>query len=224
MVVQVVGRTDLLDPPVVDHDDLVGDLEGLLLVVGHEHGGDVHLVVQATEPVAQLLADLGIECTEGFVQQQHVGLDRERSGQGHALPLPAGELRRQSIGELVEVHQLEQLHDARADLCLGDLANLEPERHVAVDAQVLERCVVLEHEADVPLLGTQPRRVGAVDLDDAGVRLLQTGDDAQQRGLAAAGRPEQRREVAAVDVDRDVAESDEVAEVLVDVANADAHG
>ena len=94
LVVELVGRADLLDPAVVDHHDLVGDLEGLLLVVGDEDGGHVHLVVQPAQPVAQLLADLGVERAERLVEQQHRRLDRERAGQRHPLPLAAGELRR----------------------------------------------------------------------------------------------------------------------------------
>ena len=79
---------------VVDDHDLVGDLEGLLLVVGHEDGGHVDLVVQPAQPVAQLLADLGVEGAERLVEQQHRRLDRQRPGQRHPLPLAAGELAR----------------------------------------------------------------------------------------------------------------------------------
>ena len=39
---------------------------------------------------------------------------------------------------------------------------------------------------------------------DAGGRLLEVGDDAEQRGLAAAGRADQRDEVAGLDVEVDV--------------------
>ena len=99
-------------PSLIDHD-LVGDLEGLLLVVGHEDGGHVHLVVQPAQPVAQLLADLRVEGAERLVEQQHGRLDRQRPGQRHPLPLAAGELRGQPVGELREVHQLEQLLDRR---------------------------------------------------------------------------------------------------------------
>ncbi len=113
VVVQLVGSTDLLDRAVVDDDDLVGDLHRLFLVVGDEHGGDVHLVVQPAQPVAQLLADLRVERTERLVEQQHLRLDGERAGQRHALPLAAGELRRVAVGELLEVHELEQLVDPR---------------------------------------------------------------------------------------------------------------
>jgi len=33
------------------------------------------------------------------------------------------------------------------------------------------------------------RHIDAVDFDDAGIRVFQTGDGVQQGGLAAAGRP-----------------------------------
>ena len=127
LVVELVGRADLLDAAVVDHHDLVGDLEGLLLVVGDEHGGDVDLVVQAAQPVAQLLADLGVERAERLVEQQHRRLDRQRPGEGHALALAARQLRRQPVGELLEVHELEQLvRPGRVISALGRLRISRP--------------------------------------------------------------------------------------------------
>ena len=152
VVVELAGCPDLLDATVVDDDDLVGDLERLLLVVRDEQGGHVHLVVQAAQPVAQLLADLRVERAERLVEQQHLGLHGERAGQCHALALAARELGRQPVGEVLEVHELEQLGDAVAHLRLGALADLEPERDVARRRQVRERRVVLEHEADGPAL------------------------------------------------------------------------
>src|SRR4029453_6581694 len=56
---------------------------------------------------------------------------------------------------------------------------------------VLERGVVLEHEADPAALRGQVGGVAAVDLDAAGVEPLQTGDHPQQRRLAAAGGAQQ---------------------------------
>ena len=78
----------------------VGDVHRLLLVVGHEHGRDVRLVVQPPQPDAQLLADPRVERPERLVEQQHLGLDRERPGQRHALPLAARQLGRVAVGEL----------------------------------------------------------------------------------------------------------------------------
>jgi hypothetical protein len=50
--------------------------------------------------------------------------------------------------------------------------------------------------------------------DAAGALRLEAGDDAQQRGLAAARRAQQADELALVDREADVAKRDEAAEVL----------
>ena len=76
------GRADLLDPAVVHHHHAVGDLERLLLVVGHEDAGDADLVVQAAQPAAQLLAHLGVERAEGLVEQQHLAARRRARARG----------------------------------------------------------------------------------------------------------------------------------------------
>jgi hypothetical protein len=61
------------------------------------------------QPVAQLLADLGVERAERLVEEQHGRLDRQRPGQRHPLALAAGELVGHPVRELREVHELEQL-------------------------------------------------------------------------------------------------------------------
>ena len=50
-----------------------------------------------------------------------------------------------------------------------------------------------------------------------GGRLLETCQHAQQRGLAAARGAQQREEFALLDVERDVVDGDEIAELLGDV-------
>jgi hypothetical protein len=222
-VVQLIGRADLFDAPVVDHDDLVGDLERLLLVVGDEHGGDVHLVVQAAQPVAQLLAHLGVERAERLVEQQHRGLHGEGPGERHALTLPARQLRGQAIGEGLQVHEAQQLAHPLADLLLRPVADLHAERDVARDRQVLERRVVLEHEADVALLRRQLGGVDAFDLHGSLVGELEAGDDPQQRRLAAAARAQQRGQLAVGDRQRHVVHREEVPEALRHVPDLDAH-
>ena len=70
-VVDLVRSAGLLHAAAVDDDDVVGDLERLFLVVSHEHRGDVDLVMEASQPLAQLLADLRIEGAERLIEQQH---------------------------------------------------------------------------------------------------------------------------------------------------------
>ena len=94
-----------------DHD-AIGDLEGFLLIVGDEDAGDVNLVVQPAQPLAQLLAHLRVERAERLVEQQHLRRGGQRAGQGDALALAAGELRRHLVAEALELDQAQQLVDA----------------------------------------------------------------------------------------------------------------
>jgi hypothetical protein len=80
--------------------------------------GHVQVVVQAAQPAAQFLAHLGVERAEGFVEQQHARLHRQRARQGDALALAARQLRRIAVGHPVQLHQFEQLLDLVADLLL----------------------------------------------------------------------------------------------------------
>jgi hypothetical protein len=118
VIVDGGGRGKLLDPACVHHRDLVGDLEGLLPVVGDEDGGDAELVVEAPQPAAELLPYLGVEGPERLVQEEHARLDGESAGEGHSLALSARELARIAVAERLELHQPEQLAHAGTDLAL----------------------------------------------------------------------------------------------------------
>src|SRR5690606_35886652 len=74
---------------------------------------------------------------------------------------------------------------------------------------------------DGPPVGRDAGEVLPVEQDRTGGRMLEAGQHAQQRGLAAARRPEQREELALVDVERQVVDGGEIAEPLGDVAERD---
>ena len=81
---------------------------------------------------------------------------------------------------------------------------------------------MLEDEADAAVLRRYPGRVLAEDDHLARVGLLEAGDHAQQRRLAATARTEQRRERSRRHLERDVVEGGEVAEQLRDSGDDDA--
>jgi hypothetical protein len=176
----------------------------LLLVVRHDHGGGVRLVVETPKPFAQFGPHAGIQRAERFVEQQHRRVDGERPGEAHPLALPAGELRGIAVRKPLELDQLEQLVDARADLVLRPPPDREPEGDVLVDGHVLERGVVLEHEADAAVLRAAARHVHPLDEHRPGVRRLEPCDHAQQRRLPAAARAEERRQRPGLHLDRDL--------------------
>ena len=224
VLVDLARGADLLDAAVVHDGDRVGDLHRLLLVVGDQDRRLVDLLVQAPQPVAQLLAHAGVEGAEGLVEQHHLGLDRERAGERHALALAARELAGVAVGQAVELHEREQLVDAVARLALGALADAQAEADVLAHRHVLEGGVVLEHEAHAALAHRHLGGVLARDDHAAGVRGLEAGDHAQQRRLARARGAEQGGERPARHLEADVVQGDEVAEPLVHVRYRDRHG
>src|SRR5262249_26081833 len=113
------------------------------------------------------------------------------------------------------------------DLALGDATHRERERDVVGDRHVRPHRVGLEHDAEGALLGHEiDAGVGvehrlAGDLDRTGGGGFEAGQAAQNRGLAAARRPEQRERVALGDLERHAVDRDEIAEALGQIADTD---
>src|SRR5207302_7160763 len=101
--------------------------------------------------------------------------------------------------EAVELDERQRLLDPALDLRLGHLADAQPEGHVLEHFVVRKQRVVLEDRVDVALVGRQRRHVLVLEQQLAAVGLLEAGDDAQRRGLAAAGGPEEGQELRAAD-------------------------
>ena len=68
-VVDLTRGAHLLDLAAVHHGDRVGDLHRLLLVVGDEDGRHALLIVETAKPLPKLTAHVGVERSEGLVEQ-----------------------------------------------------------------------------------------------------------------------------------------------------------
>ena len=228
LVVDLGRRADLLDLAVVEDGDAVGELDRLFLVVGDEDGGVAGAVVDLAQPAAQLPPDLGVEGAEGLVEEEHARLDGERAGERDALALAAGELRRVAVLEPAQLDEVEKLHDAPADLRLArtppERAHGEAEGDVVEDLHAAEEGIALEDEADVALLHRQAQRVLAGEGDAAGIRRIEAGKDAEQRGLARARGAKEGDQLAGGDVDRDATQRRRGAELAHDPVDAHVDG
>ena len=125
------------------------------------------------------------------------------------------------LAELLELDQLEHLLDALVDLGLRHAFLLQAEGDVVLDRHVRKQRVGLEHHVDRAPVGRDAFHVLAVEHDAARRRLVEAGEHAQQRRLAAARGAEQREELALVDDQRQVVDGDEIAELLGDVLKRD---
>ena len=88
-VVQRHRIIHLLDPAVVHHDDAVGCHHRFGLVVRHINRRDAERVMQPTDLRPHLLAQVGIQVGQRFIEQQHLRLDNDRPRQCDALLLAA---------------------------------------------------------------------------------------------------------------------------------------
>ena len=118
-----------------------------------------------------------------------------------------------------------RLLDPAADLGPAVAAVLEPEGHVLEHRHVRVERVVLEHHGDVAVLGRRLVDQGIADPDLAGGDLLEAGDHAQGRALAAARRADQDHELAIGDREVDAAHRLDAAIALAEALEGDrGHG
>ena len=75
-----------------DHD-LIGDVVDHAQIVGDEDVGQIQLLLEVLQEVEDLGLDGHIQRGDGLVRHQEGRLHGQRPGDGHPLPLPAGELR-----------------------------------------------------------------------------------------------------------------------------------
>ena len=123
-----------------------------------------------------------------------VGFDHQRAGDRHALAHAAGELGRPGRLEALEADQLDQVGDGvGADLHPADL---ERQPDVGRDGAPRQQRRVLEGDAELVLAADRRRAIRRAPAPCRTVGVLQVGEDAQHRRLAAAGRPEQGQELA----------------------------
>ena len=68
---------------------------------------------------AQFRAQLGVEVGQRLVEQEHVDVAHQRTADGDALPLAAGELRGFSVEQRLDLQDFGGARDAPLDLVLG---------------------------------------------------------------------------------------------------------
>ncbi|CCZ18045.1 phenol 2-monooxygenase [Sutterella wadsworthensis CAG:135] len=182
------GLISLLYAAVMHHDDAVGNLHGLFLIVRYKYAGKPELSVQTFDPLTQLLAHLSIQCAEGLVKEQHLRFHRQHAGKRHALLLTARELRRIVTSFIRELHHGQKLRNAllnfgfRQPLAAG--LHRQSECHVFGNRHMAEKRVVLKDKPHAPFCGGELGDV-AISKTDASARFgLQSGKNAQERRFA----------------------------------------
>ena len=202
-------------------------------IVGDEDDGDALGAVELLEHLEDFLAGAGIEVAGRLVGEEHPRPVDQRSGDGHALLLAAGKLRRLVVDAVRQADLLEHLGCALSLLLLGEVLLGIGQRHqdVLQRRRARQQVEALEDETDYPvaqpgpLLGGEPGYLPAVQPVLAGSRVVQATEDVHQRAFAGAARAHQRTSSPASNVQRHAFEHGQVhlAEVvgLVNVSQFD---
>ena len=161
------------------------------------------LAPQPQQFVAHQEARLLVERAERLVEQDDARPLHQRARDADALAHAAGELHRIGGGELGEAHQAQRVIDARRDLGLRR-ASVWRRPNAMLSVTVSQGKLASSWNTTPMPSGTSPAIGLPSSVDGAVGRAVQPGDDFEQRRLSAAGRPDDREELAArqVEVDR----------------------
>jgi hypothetical protein len=202
---------------VIDHHDGVGELVGLLEVLGGEHHGRA-LVHQRFDDPPQFVAALRVETGRRLVEEEHRRSVHEGGGEVEASAHPAGVGAGDAVAGLGEAELLEQLAGAPVDLLRRQVRELADEREVLAPGEVLVDRGVLTGETD---LGPHELRVVAhVDAEHARravVGTQQRREHAHGRGLAGTVGPEEPEHLTLAHLERDPLHGFDVTEPLHEV-------
>lgn len=213
------------DAPGIHEHDAVGHCAGEGHFMGNNQQG--HAVPgQALDHLQHFLDHLRVQRRGDLVEQHHLRVHAQRTDDGDALLLAAGELAREGIALVRKAHPLQQRLGLGAGFATVALLHLErAEQDVVEHAHVREQVVTLEHHADVLAhlapVGGLVQQLAAGESQVAAVGFFQAVEAAQQGGLAAAAGAENHHHFALGDLEVDVLEHLLLAEKLVETLELD---
>jgi len=189
--------------------------------MGDVDGGGAQAALELLQLVAGEVAELGVEVGERLVEEEHIRVAHHRPGQGHPLPLTAGELPGLALQQPVDAeHLCRPLHLA-GDAVPGCALRLEREGDVLCHREMRVERVALEDHRDLPGARREIVDQPPADQDVAGGLGLQSGDHPEQRGLSTTRRPEEHQELALVDREVDAVHGGVTGELLAQCPRLD---
>ena len=185
---EVGRRSDLAKASLHDHPDLVGERGRVLEVVRDEQRRDLETGEELLQLESHLDLRVSVEGRERLVEQEDLGVTRERARERDPLALAAREAARQRVLEMRDLEALEVLVRRVAPGVLDVLAHRQvgEERVVLEDEPHATPLRRLEHAS----VGVEPDLVVAADPADG--RLDETGDRVEDGALARAARADER--------------------------------
>ena len=202
------------DPAFVEHGDTVGQLVGLVEVLGGEQDGDPGRGELADDlPHGQ--AASGVQAGGGLVEEDHPGLSDQGHRQVEAASHPARVGRQQLVRGVGEVELLQQLSDPSLTGRPAEVAKVGHQLQVLrAGEQVVDGRELTGDPDDGPYPVGVGDNVVTGDAHGAGIGRDQGGENADHRGLAGPVGAEKRQDHALLNGQAHIVEHQMVAERL----------
>lgn len=176
-------------------DDGVGERDGIVPIVRDIHHGQIEHALKPGEFGPQLCTELFIKARERLVEQQHTRLANDGSSESDTLLFSSGELVRVPSRERLDANECQRFLRSPASFGGRNRRRSKDEVETLPDGQVRPQGQILEHEPDTSLIrrndgATRCRDRSSVEHDLPHLGYFQSGDDPEQRRLAAATRAE----------------------------------
>ena len=219
------------DAAATEHDDVVGDLQDLVELVGDEDDRRARRRERANDP-EQLLGLVWRQNRARLVQDEDVAVPVEGLQDLHPLAYTDGEILDLRVRIDVQLVLLGELDDPLSrrtpiERAEGPAHGLCAECHGLDHVEDRHEHEVLVDHADAGLDGAHgivEDAFLAIDEDLAGIGLVQARQDVHERRLAGAVLAEQAEHLATVCLDRDLVVCEHAGKPFRDVAQLKPHG
>ena len=202
---------------VLQDGNAVAQAQRLVQVVGDEDDGLVEPGLQLQQVILHLAAYQRIQCREGFVHQQDLGIGGQRAGQPHPLLHPAGELMRILVLEARQPHLVQPVTGLFLTLGARHLLHGQSIGGVVQHGAVRKEPEALEDHAHLllaqvgQLAPSQFHHVLAIHPDLARGGLDEAIEMSDERGLARPRQAHDDVDAAFVDRQGDIAQAQRMA-------------
>ncbi|CAH0206883.1 hypothetical protein SRABI70_01887 [Pseudomonas sp. Bi70] len=180
--------------------------------MGNHDTGNAQRIVEQADQAHQHAHGDRVLTDERLVIHEDLRIQCNRPCQCHAALHATGEFIRHQLDGAAQAYGLQLHQDNVTNHFFGQLGvHTQRKGHVLENVEVGEQRAALKQHAHLlahveQLAARQVGQVEAVDPDLAGARAQLGGDQPQQRGLAAAGRPHDPGNLATRDANVDVLE------------------
>ena len=222
-MVKIIRCIQLGNPEVIEHHDPVGQSKSLFLIMGDIDHRNLQLLLNLLQLLPQHHLDLRIQSGHGFIKQDDIGVQNKGTGDRDALLLAAGELFRFLVHMLFKADGFDNSLHFPVDLILGHfpaiyvLPALKRIGNIVVNIHVRKQGIVLENDANIPILRCSVGNVHTILDDFPTARFLDPDQHAQDGSLPTAGRTEERKKFPSLDFKAHILQHGLALELLIDI-------